>query len=69
MKTQDYTVVGLYKDNKQVWVGFINARTPVGAMKGAKAEVMDESGLEIAVLAVFEGEHKDLYGEDELYEE
>ena len=87
-----YTVVGLYHDNKQVWVGGETAESVEAAVKQAKASVLggcnecagdaDSGGDEdcstcegtgqvtqIAVLSVFEGEHRDVYGEDELIED
>ena len=88
---KDYTVVGLYHDNKQVWVGHIKADDVEKAVIAAKDELAsdchncDETGLcgtqtcavcggtkkisQIAVLSVFEGEHKDVYGGDELIED
>ena len=63
MKT--YTVVGIYKDNKQVFVDFIKAKDMMHAIRAAK----DKAESELAVLAVFNGKHMDLYGENELYEE
>jgi len=63
-----YTVVGLYNDNHQVWVDFLKAENVESAVRKGHAR-MTLSGGGGAVLAVFEGEHKDLYGEDELYEE
>jgi hypothetical protein len=70
MKT--YTVVGLYRDNKQVWVGTVDAIDAIGAVSKAKREVKEaqkQYDLEINVLSVFEGDHKDLYGEDEIMED
>lgn len=94
-----FTVVGMYKDNHQVYVTSLVAKDVAAAVVGAKGELLQEcsrcggeggepgapqkpgekalcsgcdgSGKEtqIAVLSVFKGEHKDLYGEDELYEE
>lgn len=92
MDEKVYTVVGLYHDNKQVWVGGETAESVELAVKQAKASVVDDcyscggtkaeggsddceecSGTgavtQIAVLAVFEGEHKDVYGEDEIIED
>ena len=69
---KNFTVVGLYLDNKQVWVGHIKAENVQAAVDGAKAKVKKDNkdfGNEIAVLSVFKGEHKDVYGGDELYEE
>lgn len=89
---KDFTVVGLYHDNKQVWVGHVQAETVEEAVVKAKSEVSGDcdtcgggggdpvkdicetcngTGKEskIAVLSVFEGEHKDVYGEDELIED
>lgn len=63
MKT--FTVVGLYQDNKQVWVGHVQAAGALGAVSKAKGMV----DCPINVLSVFEGEHKDLYGEDEIIED
>jgi hypothetical protein len=65
---KEYTVVGLYHDNKQVWVGFIGAKSVASAVKKAHAD-MEQSGGGGAVLSVFDGKHHDWYDEDELYEE
>jgi hypothetical protein len=72
MKT--YTVIGLYRDNKQVYVTALEAADVPSAVVAAKAEVSGskdgrEFGHEINVLSVFEGDHTDLYGEDELIED
>jgi hypothetical protein len=68
-KTKSYTVVGLYHDNKQVWVGHVKAKTVAGAVQRAHMRMRNCSGQGGgAVLSVFNGELTDLYGEDELLE-
>jgi hypothetical protein len=98
-KTKTYTVVGMYRDNHQVYVTFVEAGGVAEAVAMAKGELPQEcsrcggvkeepgaperpgemalciackgTGVEsmIAVLSVFEGEHRDIYEGDELYEE
>jgi hypothetical protein len=63
-----FTVVGLYEDNKQVCVEFVEAKDVKEAVRKGR-RWMKTNGGGGAVLAVFEGKHMDLYGEDELYEE
>ena len=63
-----YTVVGLYTDNKQVWVGHIKAKSVRSALGKARV-AMIRGGGGGTVLTIFEGEHRDVYGGDELYEE
>ena len=68
-----YTVVGMYPDNKQVYITSLRALSGADAAARAKAKVKKEQkefGLEIAVLCVFLGEVKGV-GDvgDEMYEE
>jgi len=65
---KNYTVVGLYHDNKQVFVGFVKAKDVPAAVKAGR-RAMNKGGGGGAVLTVMLGKHKDLYGEDELYDE
>jgi hypothetical protein len=72
MKT--YTVVGLYRDNRQVYVTSVEAKDVEAAVSLAKKEVSGSKdgkkfGHEINVLSVFEGEHNDVYGADEIIED
>ena len=75
MKLKEYTVVGLYQDNKQVYVGTVIAMTVPEAVlftkkdMGKKRGADEQDSMTDAVLAVFGGKYNDLYGEDELYEE
>ena len=65
---QDYTVVGLYHDSKQVWVGHVKAKNVMDAVVEAKKEMKTSSSCG-AVLAAFEGKHTDQYGKDELIQD
>lgn len=62
---QEFTVVGLYKDNHQVYVTSVHAENARDAAETAR----DETASDIYVLAVFAGSHDDLYGEDEMMDE
>lgn len=69
-----FTVVGLYRDNKQVYVGHHNTdKTGKDAVKqvvkAAKRRMRRNSSDTGAVLSVFRGCQKDIYGENELYGE
>ena len=64
---QGYTVVGLYTDNKQVYVTHVNAKDVAAAVDKARREMAKNGGG--AVLSAFEGEHRDVYGGDELIED
>lgn len=69
-KNADFTVVGLYVDNAQTYVGWIRAADIKKAVAKAKKNMAkSNSGDGGSVLAVFFGKHKDVYGEDELYSE
>jgi hypothetical protein len=67
-KTKVYTVVGLYRDNNQVYVTFVKAFDIHNAVHKAKTE-MSLNGGGGAALAVFSGKRRDLYGEDEIIED
>lgn len=58
----EYTVVGMYRENHQVYVTSIQAPDPRAAAEEARAE----ADPEIYVLCVFEGAYEDLYCEDEM---
>ena len=64
---KDYTVVGLYADNKQVLVEWVTAEDPKkAAAKGRRKMSRFGGGV---VLCVFDGHKVDRYGQDELYRE
>ena len=65
---QDYTIVGLYYDSKQVWIGHVEAKNVMDAVAEARKE-MEACSSYGAVLAAFEGKHVDQYGKDELIED
>lgn len=65
---QEYTIVGLYRDSKQVWVGYIKAMDVMNAVTEARKQMGACSSCG-AVLAVFEGKLEDQYGQDELIED
>lgn len=64
-----YTVVGMYRTNHQVWVHSCDADSLEEAAEACREEMAANSDLDprhVAVLSVFEGEHPDLWGFDEL---
>lgn len=65
----DFTVVGLYTDNKQTYVGWHRAISEEDAAEKGEKRMLKNSSDGGAVLAVFSGYHKDGYGKDELYSE
>ena len=68
-KKADFTVVGLYIDNNQTYVGWHRAVSAEDAAEKGKKRMIKNSSSGGAVLAVFFGYHKDVYGKDELYSE
>jgi len=67
MKLTKFTVVGLYADNNQVIVDWVEAAGPATAASKLRAKMRRVGGG--AVLCVFKGHHIDRHGADELYEE
>ena len=64
---KDYTVVGLYADNRQVLVEWVTAAGPKQAAQKARKKMSRFGGG--AVLCAFEGHRVDKHGQDELYQE
>jgi len=61
MKKQEwYTVVGMHLDNEQVYVDWARASSASEAAETIVAHVAEQGG-DIYVLAVFRGQHRDVY--------
>lgn len=62
-KRQNYTVVGIYEDNKAPFGMYVRARTPIQAAAGAYKR--GDGWTDLLILSVLEGKHPDVLANDE----